>query len=404
MYAHDHHTRWVSRRAMELAGIGEATPDPAGGTLRRDEVGRLTGILHEAASSLVDVAIPDPSDEGLERELVAQSAELFALGITGCHDPGELSSGPRIKRGPLFYRRQAERARLPLRVNSSIRASELDHALELGLRSGEGIGRYRMGWLKLFADGSLGSRSAALLEPYSDAAQLPPTGGTRGMFLDSAEEITADLARAAEGGISGQVHAIGDAAIRRVLDIFAGVARGALEPRVEHAQLINPADVARFGRLGVAASVQPVHLRSDAAPQRFAWGDRTHNSFPLAGLIAGGALIPFGTDAPVEPVDPWPGIAVAVARRDPWRPDDQRTGPDQAIDLSRAIRAACLDPAQVAHQPELGRLVPGCRADLIVVPDAGFRETSDFSVLASTRPLVTLVEGEVVHRSASFGA
>ncbi len=123
--------------------------------------------------------------------------------------------------------------------------------------------------------------------------------------------------------------------------------------------------------MGVAASVQPVHLRSDAAPQLVAWGERTHNSFPLAGLIASGALIPFGTDAPVEPVDPWPGIAVAVARRDPSRPADALTGPDEAIDLCRAIRAACLDPAQVAHQPELGRLVPGCRADLIVVPDAG---------------------------------
>ena len=404
LYAHDHHTRWVSRRAMELAGITEARTDPAGGSLRRDSAGRLTGILHEAAAGLVDAAIPDPPDEEVERELVAQAGELFALGITGCQDPGELSSAPRIRRGPLFYRRQAERGRLPLRVHSSIRASELNHALELGLRSGEGIGRYRMGWLKLFADGSLGSRSAALLEPYSDAAERPPTGGPCGMFLDSAEEIAADLTRAAASGISGQVHAIGDAAVRAVLDVFGGVPRGPLSARIEHAQLIDPRDVARFGALGVAASVQPVHLRSDAPPQRVAWGERTHNSFPLAGLIASGALIPFGTDAPVEPVDPWPGIAVAVARRDPSRPADELTGPTEAIDLSRAIRAACLDPAQVAHQPELGRLVPGCRADLIVVPDAGFREGSDAMVLASTRPFATMLDGEVVYRSAGFDA
>src|SRR5262249_39311840 len=145
--------------------------------LRRDGAGRLTGVLHETASGLVDVAIPEPADDDLERELAAQARELFALGITGCHDPGELSSATRIRRGPLFYRWLAERGRLPLRVHSSIRASELSHGLELGLRSGEGIGRYRMGWLKLFADGSLGSRSAALLEPYSDAAERLPTGG-----------------------------------------------------------------------------------------------------------------------------------------------------------------------------------------------------------------------------------
>ena len=200
------------------------------------------------------------------------------------------------------------------------------------------------------------------------------------------------------------MHAIGDAAVRSVLDVFGSVPRGPLPPRVEHAQLVDPRDVARFGAMGVAASVQPVHLRSDAAPQLVAWGERTHNSFPLAGLIASGALIPFGTDAPVEPADPWPGIAVAVARRDPSRPADVLTGPDEAIDLSRAIRAACLDPAQVAHQPELGRLVPGCRADLIVVPDRGFREGSDALVLASTRPLATMLDGEVVYRSAGFDA
>lgn len=404
LYAHDHHTRWVSRRALALAGVSEDAADPAGGSLRRDETGRLSGILHETAAGLIERAIPDPPDELLERELVAQAAELFALGITGCHDPGELSSSNRIRRGPLFYRWLAERGRLSLRVHSSVRAAELDHALELGLRSGEGIGRYRVGWLKLFADGSLGSRSAALLEPYTDAAERPPTGGPRGMFLEAADDIAALLTKAAGGGISGQVHAIGDAAVRTVLDVFAQVPRGPLPARVEHAQLVDPADVPRFGELNVAASVQPVHLRSDAAPQRVAWGERCHNSFPLAGLLAGGALIPLGTDAPVEPVDPWPGIAVAVARRDPGRPAEELTGPAQAIDLVRAVRAACLDPAQVANQPELGRLVPGCRADLIVVPDAGFREPFDAAALAATRPLATLIEGEFAYRAVELDA
>jgi predicted amidohydrolase YtcJ len=402
LHAHDHHSRWVSRTALRLAGISETTPDPAGGTLRRDANGRLTGMLHETASGLVDHAIPDPPAEALDEALVEQCNDLAALGLTGCHDPGELTAEPRIRRGPLAYRALAERGRLPIRVNSSIRAAELENAIELGLHSGEGIGRYRMGWLKLFADGSLGSRSAALLSPYSDAATRPPTGGPSGMFLDTPEELAADLTRAASAAISGQVHAIGDAAVRRVLDVFARVPRGPLPARIEHAQLVDPADVARFGQLGVAASVQPVHLRSDAAPAREAWGDRSENAFPLAGLVETGALIPFGTDAPVEPPDPWLGIAVAVVRRDPERPDDRPTGSHHALNLARAVRAACLDPALVAGRSDLGRLTVGCRADLLIVPAAGFDEPFDAAALARTRPLATLIDGQIAYRDPGF--
>jgi predicted amidohydrolase YtcJ len=402
LYAHDHHSRWVSHRALQLAGIDETTPDPAGGALRRDPDGRLTGILHESASSLVDVAIPDPADRDLEQAIIDQAADLAALGVTGAHDPGELRADRQIRRGPLLYRRLAEQERLPLRVHSSIRSAELAHAIELGLRSGEGVGNYRMGWLKLFADGSLGSRSAALLEPYTDAATHPPTGGPAGMFIDSPAELAEDLARAAAAGISGQVHAIGDAAVRAVLDVFATTAHGPLAARIEHAQLVDPIDVPRFGQLGVAASVQPVHLRSDAAPARSAWGERSENAFPLAALVASGALIPFGTDAPVEPPDPWPGLAIAVARGDPDQPADVPVGPRHAIDLDRSVRAACLDPAVVAGESDLGWLGVGCRADLLVVPSAGFREPFDAADLARTRPLATLIGGKIVYRDHRF--
>jgi predicted amidohydrolase YtcJ len=402
LYAHDHHSRWVSHRALRLAGIDETTPDPAGGTLRRDGEGRLTGILHETASSLVDVAIPDPADGDLEQAIIDQAADLAALGVTGCHDPGELSAERNIRRGPLLYRRLAEQDRLPLRVHSSIRSAELTHAIELGLRSGEGVGNYRMGWLKLFADGSLGSRSAALLEPYTDAATQPPTGGPSGMFIDSPAELAEDLARAAAAGMSGQVHAIGDAAVRAALDVFATTARGLLQARIEHAQLVDPVDVPRFGELGVAASVQPVHLRSDAAPARTAWGERSQSAFPLAALVESGALIPFGTDAPVEPPDPWPGVAVAVVRRDPDQPADIPLGARHAIDLARAVRAACLDPALVAGETDLGWLGVGCRADLLIVPSAGFGEPVDPAALARTRPLATLIGGRIVHRDHAF--
>ncbi len=417
LYAHDHHTRWVSRRALELSGIGSGSHDPEGGLIRRDDEGRLTGILHEVASALVDYAIPGPTTEELAEGVHRVAAQLAGLGLTGCHDPGELTSDAGMERGPAFYRALAAAGRLPLRVHSSVRAQQLDRAIEQGMFSGQGVrpaagsdpvlalraARYRMGWLKLFADGSLGSRSAALLAPYEDAETNPPTGGPTGMILTEARELAELLGRAAAAGISGQVHAIGDAAVRSVLDVFAAAPVSTrLMRRIEHAQLVDPADMTRFGELGVAASLQPVHLRSDAVPARVAWGLRTENTFPLRALVEGGALIPLGTDAPVEPADPWPGIAVAVARRDPFRVDDQVTGAHHAVSLARAVRAACLDPAIVADEPLLGRLISGYRADLLVVPAESFREPFDAAAFARIRPLATMIDGEVVHRSDAF--
>ena len=402
LWSHDHHSRWLSRRALELAGIGPATADPNGGLIRRDDAGAPTGMLHETAAAIVDDAIPDPPAHIVEQAIIDQAADLAALGIAGCHDPGELTRVPRIRRGPLLYRAMADAGRLPLRVHASIRAAELDHAIELGLRSGEGSGRYTMGWLKLFTDGALGSRSAALLEPYEDGDPNPPTGSPRGMFTHPPDELAEQVRRAAAAGITAQIHAIGDAAVRAALDLLADQPDTRLRRRIEHAQLVNPADVARFGALGIAASVQPVHLRSDAAPARQAWGARAELAFPLAGLAAGGALIPIGTDAPVEPFDPWPGISVAVCRRDPSRSADKQLGAHHAIDLARAVRAACLDPALVAGEFDRGRLTVGSRADLIVVPSAGFADPFDAAALAATRPLATLIDGALAFRAAKF--
>ena len=201
------------------------------------------------------------------------AARLAALGVTGCHDPGELNDDRVMKRGPLFYRDLAAADGLAaasawLDPGASARSG----ALELGPRAAANRSvATRCGWLKLFADGSLGSRSAALLEPYLDADTNPPTGGPTGMVVTDAAELAELVAAAAEAGIVGQVHAIGDGAVRMALDVFADLPRGAWSAvmrRIEHAQLVDPADQPRFGALGVAASVQPVHLRSDAEQAR----------------------------------------------------------------------------------------------------------------------------------------
>jgi predicted amidohydrolase YtcJ len=213
----------------------------------------------------------------------------------------------------------------------------------------------------------------------------------------------AELARlaleAGDAGIATMIHAIGDHAVRvalRALEPVAG--RTALMPRVEHVQLCAAADARRFAPAGIAASVQPIHLRTDADQARRLWGVRAERrAYAWAALAATGADVAFGTDAPVEPIDPWPGIALAVTRRSPdWGPGAGAFGPDQAMTLARALRSACVDPAVSAGESDRGRLVAGRRADVVVIPAAALVEPVEAGgALETVRPRLVLVDGEV---------
>jgi predicted amidohydrolase YtcJ len=417
--SHDHHTRWASTTALLLAGVTAATPDPAGGVVRRDDRGAATGILHEAAGALLDDAIPEPDFERLARAIAAAAAALARLGVTGCHDPGELTADAELRRGPVLYGSLAATGRLPLRVHASILGAQLPAAVGAGLRSGAALAepaddsepaarhaaRARMGWAKLFSDGAMGSRSAALLEPYADdPGGPPPVGSPSGMLLHPPDVIEARARTAVDHGIAVQIHAIGDLAVRTVLDVLGRMpgGHGGLHHRVEHAQLVHPDDQIRFAPAGIAASVQPVHIASDAAVARRVWGARSAHAFPLATLVRTGALIPFGTDAPVEAIDPWPGIGMAVLRRHPsWPPETDAFHPELGIPLERAIRAACLDPALVAGEEDRGRLIEGHRADFIVVPARPFGDPTGAGMF-DVRPDATVLDGEVVFRGEHF--
>jgi hypothetical protein len=170
-------------------------------------------------------------------------------------------------------------------------------------------------------------------------------------------------------------------------------------PRLEHVQLLDPADRGSFVAAGIAASVQPVHLGSDAAQARRLWGDRAErHGYTWASIAATGAVMPFGTDAPVEPFDPWPGIALAVRREDPrWPAGTHAFGPDEALSIERAIRAACLDAAVAAREPDRGRLTVGQRADVAVIPAAALRTPVEpGGPLATARPSIVIHDGRVV--------
>jgi predicted amidohydrolase YtcJ len=406
IWAHDHHALWASRAALQTGRIDRQTADPPGGVIRRDPVGEPEGILYEAAARLVVAHVPAVAVETLEAGLVAVGHALLALGVVAAHDPGRLAPDPDLSWSFPAYRHLAETGRLPIRVHVSLRDDGLEHAIDHGFRSGAALGdddvsRARIGWLKLFADGSLGSRTAALLadiEPDADLS-LPPER-RRGVWITEPDRLSDLAERAAANGIATQIHAIGDAAVRSALEVLAPTAPHVpLMPRLEHVQLLDPADRASFAAAGIAASVQPVHLGTDAAQARMLWGERAERSGYTWGSIARtGAVLAFGTDAPVESFDPWPGIALSVSRQDlRWPAGSPAFGPDEALTVDRALRAACVGPAISAREADRGRLVVGQRADLTVIPAAALRgPVEPGGALATARPSLVMMDGRVV--------
>lgn len=408
LWAHDHHALWVSQAALDRAGVGPGAADPPGGAIQRVADGHPSGILQEAATGLVTRHIPIPSLAMYEAALPRICRDLVGLGVVAVHDPGVLGRDPWLEGPLLAYAHLAESGRLPLRVHASIRVESLNAALERGLRSGAALGaepdgRARLGWLKLFADGSLGSRTAAMLEPF-ETIDGAGASADRGIWVTEPAALAVQATQAAGAGIATQIHGIGDAAVRAALDAFEpDITRGlALRARIEHAQLVDPADLPRFGQLGIVASIQPVHLRADAAQARASWGARAErSSYAWRSLLVNGATLAFGTDAPVEPVDPWPGIALAIDRRWPaWRAEAGRFGPDQALTIDQALRGACLGPAQAEGSSDRGRLVAGQRADLIVIPAASIASPIEAGgPLASTRPRLVMIDGAVAYEA-----
>jgi hypothetical protein len=392
LHSRDFHSLWVSSAALTRAGVTRATPDPEGGRIERDAAGEPTGVLREHAVRPF-AALEAGAVDGLDLERARRAARrLHALGITAVHD----FEGPEAQR----LLRALTRAGGPrVRVLMHLAHAGLDAALGLGLASGLGDDWFRLGAVKLFADGTLGSRTAALLEPYD---------GTRlsGLDLIPPAALKLIVARALGGGLSVAIHAIGDRACRSALDAFEAAGAGgtrqapALPPRIEHAQLVDPADVPRFGRLGVAASMQPTHCTSDFELVGRFWSARADSSYPWRTLLGHGALLAFGSDAPVEEPSVARGLHAAVTRE---RADGAPPGgfvPGQRVTLDAALTAYTSAPARLAGSwPRLGRLGPGATADLVVwnedlhgLPPASLRGAT---------PRLTLLEGEVVHESAA---
>lgn len=403
LWAHDHHALWASHAALAVGGFG--ADDPAGGVVRRRLDGTPEGVLYEAATRLVTIHVPPPTPDVLATAIEATARELTSLGVVACHDPGGVAPDPDLTYSYPVYARLADAGRLPVRVHACMRDDAVAAAIARGYRSGAPLGedpagRARVGWQKCFADGSLGSRTAALLEDIEPELDRPlPPDRRRGVWMTDPDGLAQRVATASAGGITTQIHAIGDAAIRAALGILEpGALAQALMPRVEHVQMLHPDDRPRFAPAGIAASVQPVHLGSDAAQARALWGTRAEvEGYAWRSLTQTGAVVAFGTDAPVESFDPWPGLALAVRREDArWPAGTPPYAPDEALTLDRALRANAVDPAMSARETDRGRLTVGQRADIIVIPAAGIdAPVTPGGPLSTTRPVLVMVDGEV---------
>ncbi len=392
----DGHSIWVNSRALALAGITAATPDPAGGQILRDERGEPTGILLETAMDLVRAVAPPPSAAERLAALRAAIDEALSYGLTSLHVPPttESSDGPATLNDLQALRMAGD---LKIRVLAHLAGAHLDHAIALGLRSGLGDEWLRIGGLKLFADGSLGSESAHMLAPYTNRDHT----GIAVIHPSAMQEI---VTRANANGISVTVHAIGDAANRSVLDAIAAARATslplALPNRIEHAQILHPVDIPRFAALGVIASMQPIHCPADMAMAERLWGERCATSYAWRSLRDAGATLAFGSDAPVETINPWAGIHAAVTRQ---TIDGIPAGgwyPEQRLTLAEALEAYCVGPALAsAESDRKGRIVPGMLADLAVLNGDPFQMPA--AQLHTVRADLTIVSGRMVYSRSS---
>jgi len=388
--AKDGHSAWVNSLALQLAGITAQTPDPPGGQLERDpQTGELTGVLKEGpAMALVARAAGEPCLDDKAQGIRAAVARLHRQGVVGVHSSEEETDLAALQ---AVWRR----GELNLRVSVLITERWLEHARKMGLRAGlgdpEGL---RVFAIKVFADGALGSRTADMLEPYDDEP------GNRGIAVTDSARLEQLVADCVAGGWNMAIHAIGDRANRRVLDALelqrdAWVARG-LRMRIEHAQLLAPEDLLRVGRLGVIASMQPIHCTSDRDMAERHWRNRCGGAYAWRSMLDGGAVLAFGSDAPVEEPDVLRGIHAAVTRQ---REDGTPAGgwhPEQALTVHEAVHAYTVGAAYASgDERSRGSLTPGKLADMVVLSQDIMRLPPQ--ELLKTHVEQTVLGGRVVH-------
>jgi predicted amidohydrolase YtcJ len=384
LYSLDVHAAWLNSAALAAAGITRHVPDPYGGRIVRDASGEPTGLLLERAVELVTPHLPHPPEEVLDDALRDAQHEAHRLGVTGIHEVETMQT-------LVAWQRLEAAGELRLRVLFHPPVAALPELISRGIRSGQGSSWLTIGGVKLFLDGSLGSRTAWMLEPYAGSPD-------RGMPITGEQEARDAATTAAIAGIATTVHAIGDAAVRRALDLMIGLPAVAVPHRIEHFQCVHPADLERVSsQSSVMLSMQPAHLLTDIPLVDRHWGERGRGAYAFRSLLKRGARIVFGSDVPVASIDPREGIYAALERRGfdgaparGWRADEK-------ISFMDAITAYTVSAAQAAGAGERrGKLAPGYDADLVAWSVDPAAERDDGEAFRRGRAVLTVVGGSVV--------
>jgi predicted amidohydrolase YtcJ len=381
----DGHAVWVNRALLRLAGIDRATKDPPGGRILRDGKGDPTGILVDNAIDLVDARLPPPTAADLERRLIAGFAACADAGLVAVHDMGMPVAAARI------VERLDREGKLPIRAYVYLDASDPGAIDALGTFAESE--RFEVRGVKLFADGAMGSRGAALLEDYADEP------GNKGLLLIEPAELKKKVAAIHGKGFQVAVHAIGDRGNRTTLDVIEQVqgADRSRRHRLEHAQLLSPADFARVPALGVVASMQPTHATSDMrwAEQRLG-ASRIAGAYAWRTMLDRSAPLAFGSDAPVESERPALGLLAAITRADETGQPPGGWTPAPKLTFAEALHAFTRGAAYaVAQETDLGALTPGMRMDVSVF-DADPR--GDPARWAQAKATAVVVSGAVRER------
>ena len=353
----DHHSAWFNSRALQLTGIGPDSEDPAGGRIQRDDFGRPTGLLFEAAASLALSRVPQPEAHTVCSALSAAAESLARLGITTVHD---MAYEPAT-----WWRATADSASssdYPLRVWACLPQEELEAAAAIGLSTGQGGDNFVIGGAKFFIDGALGSATAWMLEPYEGTSD-------HGVAMLDSQVFHDRMALAASTGLAPVIHAIGDAAVHETLNALEASRDvwqpQGLRPRIEHAQHITRQDITRMAALGVIASMQPIHLTFDALQLHRLLGARAPQSFAFRQFREQGVALAFGSDTPVAPPGVIAGLRAAVERRGL---NDSHFEPQEALSVDESLYAYTRGAAwAISREAVSGKLAAGFDADLVVL-------------------------------------
>jgi predicted amidohydrolase YtcJ len=384
------HAGWVNTAGLTKAGITNDSPDPKNGTIQRDNHGKATGILLESAMELAGNAVPPATISDIERAIETAQPIFWKMGLTGIHD---------FDRRDSFMALQSLRAssKLKLRVNKNIPVESVEQANQLGLRTGFGDEWLWIGSVKAFMDGALGPHTAAMFQPYEDEPN------NKGILNMDGEELFEHCRKAADVGLSMTVHAIGDRANHEVLNAYEQLRKYETEKglphlrhRIEHVQVLHPDDAPRLAKLNVVASMQPIHAPSDMlAADRF-WGERSALAYAWRNQLEHGAILAFGSDAPVESPNPFLGLHAAVTRRrSDGSPSAEGWYPEQKLTMVEALSAYTLGAAYAANaEQRIGKLAESYLADLVVLDEDIF--STDPNDLLTMQSSATMIGGEWV--------